>query len=375
MFQVIDMHCDTIPALQWKEKQEHLADADLQINLDKLEKGGSLCQCFSLFTFLKGLKDETPFEHVRKLADLWKSEVERYPDRICQIKTYADLMQVQKEGKIGAVMTVEEGGVYEGSIEKLHTLYDLGVRISTLTWNFPNELGFPNPAQEEGKPYLPDLENGLTPTGITFVEEMERLGIVIDLSHLNDAGIRDVFAHTRGPVIASHSNARGACFHLRNLSDEMIRQLAERGGVTGINFCPSFLREEEPATKKASTMDMVRHMKYLRNVGGIDIIGLGTDFDGFSGETDVPDTAHMQHLADVMSTTVSPMRRSRRSFPRMYFGCLENAGNKTTAPVMPPEAPLYNHSADAQTVLPSPRSPQSGLLSSREPGRTSDRSR
>ena len=77
MFQVIDMHCDTIPALQWKEKQEHLADADLQINLDKLEKGGSLCQCFSLFTFLKGLKDETPFEHVRKLADLWKSEVER----------------------------------------------------------------------------------------------------------------------------------------------------------------------------------------------------------------------------------------------------------------------------------------------------------
>lgn len=81
-------------------------------------------------------------------------------------------------------MTVEEGGVYEGSIEKLHTLYDLGVRISTLTWNFPNELGFPNPAQEEGKPYLPDLENGLTPTGIAFVEEMERLGIVIDLSHL-----------------------------------------------------------------------------------------------------------------------------------------------------------------------------------------------
>ena len=156
-------------------------------------------------------------------------------------------------------------------------LYDLGVRISTLTWNFPNELGFPNPAQEEGKPYLPDLENGLTPTGIAFVEEMERLGIVIDLSHLNDAGIRDVFAHTRGPVIASHSNARGACFHLRNLSDEMIRQLAERGGVTGINFCPSFLREEEPAAKKASTMDMVRHMKYLRNVGGIDIIGLGTD--------------------------------------------------------------------------------------------------
>ena len=87
-------------------------------------------------------------------------------------------------------------------------------------------------------------------------------------------------------------------------------------------------------------MDMVRHMKYLRNVGGIDIIGLGTDFDGFSGETDVPDTAHMQHLADVMSHDGFTDEEIEKVFPRMYFGCLENAGNKTTAPVMPPEAPL-----------------------------------
>ena len=99
MFQVIDMHCDTIPALQWREKQEHLADADLQINLEKLEKGGSLCQCFSLFTFLKGLKNETPYEHVRKLIDLWRSEVERYPDRIRQVKTYADLMRCRRKEK------------------------------------------------------------------------------------------------------------------------------------------------------------------------------------------------------------------------------------------------------------------------------------
>lgn len=156
----------------------------------------------------------------------------------------------------------------------------------------------------------------------------------------------------------------------------MIRQLAERVAASPVSISVRrFCREEEPAAKKASTMDMVRHMKYLRNVGGIDIIGLGTDFDGFSGETDVPDTAHMQHLADVMSHEGFTDEEIEKVFSKMYFGCLENAGNKTTTLVMPPEAPLYNHSADAQTVLPSPRSPQSGLLSSREPGRTSGRSR
>ena len=197
--------------------------------------------------------------------------------------------------------------------QRILSFEEFFIPLMRLCREIPPELADPPPAPEVLRSWIetdprfeilrPSAEpgDGGDAESAEEEEEMERLGIVIDLSHLNDAGIRDVFAHTRGPVIASHSNARGACFHLRNLSDEMIRQLAERGGVTGINFCPSFLREEESAAKKASTMDMVRHMKYLRNVGGIDIIGLGTDFDGFSGETDVPDTAHMQHLADVMS--------------------------------------------------------------------------
>ena len=144
-------------------------------------------------------------------------------------------------GKLSAMMTVEEGGVYEGKLENLYALYDKGVRMSTLTWNFANELGYPNPAIAPGSPRIPDMVNGLTDTGKSLVEEMERIGILIDVSHLNDAGIRDIFELTHGPVIASHSNARTLCSHLRNLSDNNIRMIGERGGVIGINYFVGFL--------------------------------------------------------------------------------------------------------------------------------------
>ena len=110
--------------------------------------------------------------------------------------------------------------------------------MMTITWNFPNELGFPNGKDESVSPArsVPDTEHGLTETGIAFVQEMERIGMIIDISHLNDAGIRDVFRYTKKPFVASHSNARALARHPRNLTDEMIRALAERGGVAGINY-------------------------------------------------------------------------------------------------------------------------------------------
>ena len=304
-FEVIDMHCDTIPAMMdAAEKGEKLSldKNDLQIDLNKLEKGGYLCQCFSLFTYLGELeeKGETPFQHVKKLAEFWQQEIGRYPDRIRQIRSYEELMENRAAGRLSAVMTVEEGGVYEGDMDKLYELYEMGVRISTITWNYANELGYPNPTIRPGEPWLPDLTNGLTEKGIYFVEEMERLGILVDISHLNDAGIRDVFLHTRGPVIATHSNARELCGHLRNLTDENIQRLAERGGIIGVNFYPAFLKEQEAGKCEATVHDMIRHMKYLKNLGGIDCIALGTDFDGYEGETDIPHAGSMQHLADAL---------------------------------------------------------------------------
>lgn len=309
MFKVVDMHCDTIPVmfeLMKSGKQVSIEKNNFQIDLEKLQKGNYLCQCFSLFTDLGQVEEEgeTPFYHAMALAEYWKKEIGRFPDKIRQVCSYEEIMENQTKDRISAVMTVEEGGVYEGDIEKLYQFYDMGVRISTITWNFVNELGYPNPPYRTGNPWIPDTENGLTEKGIYFVEEMERLGILPDISHLNDAGIEDVFRYTSGPVAATHSNARTICGHLRNLSDDVIKKLANRGGVTGINFYPCFLRGPGEAGQKyrASAEDMVFHMKYLKNLGGIDCVALGTDFDGFDGETDIENAGSMQHLADMMST-------------------------------------------------------------------------
>ena len=310
MFPYIDLHCDTI-SMMYRPGTAGAAYAldqnDRQIDLDKLSEGGCLCQCFSLFTYLKETREAGigPYDFVTWLADHWIHEISKYPDRIRQVRSYTDIMENQKAGIISAMMTGEEGAVFEGSIDKLHALYDKGMRITTLTWNFVNELGYPNPNREAGMPYLPDETHGLTATGKEFVMEMERLGILTDLSHLNDAGIRDVLQIARGPVIATHSNARGLCYHLRNLTDENIRGIAEHGGVIGINFYPGFLTEQPEGIpyedEAASTADMIAHMQYIKKVGGIDCLALGSDFDGYDGTTDIAHAGQMQHLAEVMA--------------------------------------------------------------------------
>ena len=116
----------------------------------------------------------------------------------------------------------------------LRDFYRLGVRMLTLTWNYKNGLGHPNKRKEF--PLEPDTVNGLTPLGIEFLQEMERLGIIVDVSHLSDAGFYDVVKYAKKPFVASHSNARSVCGNVRNLTDDMLKKIADCGGVTGINF-------------------------------------------------------------------------------------------------------------------------------------------
>ena len=130
---------------------------------------------------------------------------------------------------------------------------------------------------------------------------MERLGMIVDVSHLGDAGIRDVLAHTRKPIAASHSNARAVCSHPRNLTDDMIRAIADRGGVIGINFCAAFLRDFAPGEERVSRISyMMEHLRHMKQVGGIGCIGLGTDFDGIDDELEIPGADSMQRFAGAM---------------------------------------------------------------------------
>lgn len=319
----VDMHCDTISALLWKRRAKEAAElrkSNCHIDIQKMQKGDYLLQNFALFVNLGACED--PWREVQELLGLYEQEMLKNSDAIVPALSFADIERNRSEGRMSAVLTVEEGGVCGGNLEKLRTLYSQGVRMMALSWNYPNELGSPNldsrrgeklreaakgkgslAAQQTVLNYLnmPNVKDGLTETGILFVQEMERLGMIVDVSHMSDAGFYDVLAHTQKPFVASHSNSREICPCARNLSDDMICRLAERGGVMGLNFCADFLTQVLPGERNPGTVAaVVEHAKHIVSVGGIECLGLGSDFDGIDTHAELTGADQMGRLADAL---------------------------------------------------------------------------
>lgn len=315
---IIDMHCDTIyEILEVKKRGEKvsLCDGKLMVNLEKMKSSGYSVQNFALY--VEQEEGVSSFGKVQDLLDVFKEEMIIQSDYISQVTTAQEIVENERAGKLSAFLTVEGGEACEGSLEKLRYLYDQGVRMMTLTWNFPNEIGFPNFRSDE-KWNVSDTKNGLTEFGIQAVEEMEHLGMIVDVSHLSDAGFYDVLKHTKKPFVASHSNARRVCPHARNLTDDMIRKIAEQGGVIGLNYHSKFLAEEYNLPDVAEQKDVNRHRtvgeyekedvfaiiakhaKHITNLGGIECLGLGSDFDGIPAYHGMPQIEDMERLADVL---------------------------------------------------------------------------
>lgn len=293
---VVDMHCDTIGEL-WKAekagKTMELRENGLHIDLEKMKQGDYLLQNFAMFVFLGREKD--PLVNVLEMIDVYRRQMAKNQDIIAPVLRYEDIEKNAAAGKMSGMLTIEEGGVLKGSPYVLRNLYELGVRMLTLTWNFENEIGYPNTIVKR-EDYDPNQRYGLKEAGIEIVREMNNLGMIVDVSHLGDDGFWDVVKYSKAPFVASHSNARSLCGHTRNLTDDMIRALADKGGVTGINFCGDFLNENG----KSRVEDMVRHMKHIKNVGGIGVLGLGTDYDGIDGDLELGNCGMMQRLAEEM---------------------------------------------------------------------------
>lgn len=295
---IIDLHCDTISEI-WNSKRngspQELSQNSLHVDIQKMKKSGYLLQNFAMYTDLEKVND--PFDHVVELINVFYEEIENNKDDIGVIKTSDEIIENERHGKMSAMMTIEEGACCKGEITKLEKLYALGVRMMTLTWNYPNELAYPNlPVNEkDGKGfYRFDGSHGLTDKGFAFVERMEELGMIIDVSHLSDQGFWDIAAHTRKPFVASHSNARALCGHFRNLTDDMIRAVAERGGIIGLNFYGLFLNEY--ADDFSNVKRMAEHARHIINVGGSGCLGLGSDFDGIGGRLEMEDCSQMARL-------------------------------------------------------------------------------
>ncbi|MEZ3472854.1 MAG: dipeptidase [Lachnospiraceae bacterium] len=290
---IADLHCDTISEI-WKSRRagrpQQLFQNNLHVDIQKMQKAGYLLQNFAMYIDLKKTSD--PFAAVSEQIDVFYDEMEKNKDCIGIVTSYHEILANEKQGKMSALMTIEEGGCCKGELENLETLYQRGARMMTLTWNYPNELASPNlPADSFGSF---DSTKGLTRKGFAFIQRMEEIGMILDVSHLSDAGFWDIAKHTKKPFAASHSNARALSPHARNLTDDMLRVIADRGGVAGLNFYGRFLNPTDDS--HSSTAQMAQHVRHIVNVGGIECIGLGSDFDGITGELEMEDCSQLAKL-------------------------------------------------------------------------------
>ncbi len=275
-----DMHCDTISKIYYTQKrgeQTGLLSNSFQVDLEKLQKGNYLLQNFAVFTDIG--KEPDPYRCAKEQIAVFEKEMELNKERIRQVFTVRELEENRQAGRISAVLTLEEGEICKGDLKKLEEFYQKGVRMMTFTWNYENSLaGY----------------GGLTEKGIAFLEKMESLGIIADVSHLCDAGFYDVCRYSTKPFAASHSNARALCGHKRNLTDDMIHKIGERGGVIGINYYSLFLEEMPGGNSRVERI--ADHILYIRQKGGTACAALGSDFDGIDCELEMENCSQIALL-------------------------------------------------------------------------------
>jgi len=291
----IDLHCDTL--LRMQQENQTLENAAGHISLDKLCEGGAMLQCFA--AFIPSYKTaeaygitESGWDYFQRLAALFRKETEKYPDKLAPVRSAADIEENRDHGLVSAMLTVEDGACIEGDLNRLRSMYALGVRLITLTWYYENCIGFPNSPD-------PDLHRmGLKEFGFETLAEMEKLGMLVDVSHLSEGGFWDVARESKKPFVASHSCARALCEHSRNLTDAQLRTLGDRGGICGVNFYSRFLRPDAGHTENA---DILRHMEYIADHAGIEAVALGSDFDGIDCTLEMKDYRGMPHLGDMIA--------------------------------------------------------------------------
>ena len=276
----IDLHCDTLMKVAKSGNLD--ANKKAHVSLKGLQEGGVALQCFADFVptglFPKPIRRGATNLMFNNFYRNYQKMMVYHADTLFPVLSKADLDKCGADGRIGVLLTIEDGGVLGERIENVKKYYDKGVRLVTLTWNHENAIGYPNSCDPE------IMSKGLKPFGKEVVREMERLGMVVDVSHVSDGVFWDVAEMAIKPFLASHSNARAVCGHKRNMTDDMIKALADCGGVMGLNLGPEFVGAVEDVTRLE---DLVAQVAHIRDVGGIQVLALGSDFDGIHGALDI----------------------------------------------------------------------------------------
>lgn len=288
---IIDLHCDTLLNI-YRDKDYGLLDNSGHISLRKMKQGEALAQFFAIYISRNEMKTMDPYEIFHDVYKIYQREMEKNKDMILPAYNAADVEENQASGKMSAFLSIEDGVAVGNKIERLTEFYEKGVRLITLTWNFENDIGFPCSKDEKAH------QIGLKPFGFDVLDEMNRLGMLIDVSHLSEGGFNDVAEHSKKPFVASHSCARALCNHQRNLTDKQLKAIGDKGGLIGVNFCAAFLRE---GAEYSSIEDIVSHTVYMADKAGVESIGFGSDFDGIDDELEMKDYSGYPILLDALS--------------------------------------------------------------------------
>ncbi len=269
---VLDLHNDVLelmlndPTYRLKDRHSHW-----HTDIPRLRQGGVDIQFFVLWPD-PDRYGTVPFQTTLNLIEIMRQEQSNNPEDLVQVTTVDAALSEVVRGKIAYFFGVEGGHAIENDLNKLYQLYHAGMRYFTITWN--NSTNWAIAAADSRSRTV-----GLSEFGKQVVRALDSLGVLIDVSHVGIKTIEDILAITKNPIIASHSGVRALRDHYRNLYDEQIRAIANKGGVIGVVFYPPFLVR----TQRASVADVVAHIDHIVNIAGIDHVALGSDFDGFSG--------------------------------------------------------------------------------------------
>lgn len=337
----VDTHCDTpfnLLRTDWKIGDRHDSNdrRSGKIDLPRMKAGGLDAEFFAAFV---GQGPRTPEGYVRakeralQSVQAVRKMTEEYPSMIGLAHTPRDARRLKKEGRLSAFIGMENGYPLGQDLSLVEFFFDQGVRYITLCHSSDNDICDSSTDRRD------PADNGLSDFGRLVVEECNRVGMIIDISHASDKSFYDVLAVTKAPVIASHSSARAVCDNRRNLSDDMLRALARNGGVIQICFLSAYVKTSVPSPERdaalkefeakygslrsiqdetlraqamaereavnrkfppdrATVADLVDHIDHVKKVIGVDYVGIGTDFDGGGGVVGCDDVSGMIHVTE-----------------------------------------------------------------------------
>lgn len=285
-----------------------------QLDFLRLRKAGASAQCFAVFLDREACEQRgvSPWRRYEQLRDFFFAVLKKNEDVVRSVRMAEELADAERDGAVGAILTVEGGellggeagdgngelhgggaGVQNsGGLDVLHArllrMWEDGVRLLTLTWNYENCLGHPNGSK-----------GGLKRAGYEAVAWMQELGMVVDVSHLSDRGFWDVMAAAKKPVAASHSCARSLCGHQRNLTDGQLRAIGKNGGIVGLNFHAPFLKENGVS---GSVEEAAYHLRHIISCAGSEAAAFGSDYDGMQGAPEWGGCEGMPRLIEALSS-------------------------------------------------------------------------